>query len=134
MAIDPREIKSIEDSMVHDLDEEPHPKGWGIYFTLRFLSRVVMAVYGLMLLGMMVIHVVLGKAATPLFLRPESTLLMLPVVIVAAYLYVTSDPEPDVSKMRSPLGKVMTFIAVFLGMQALSIASWIGLAKAFSLH
>src|ERR1700682_4349217 len=26
MAIDPKEIKSIEDSMVHDIDEEPKPE------------------------------------------------------------------------------------------------------------
>ncbi len=51
MTIDPKEIDTIEKSMVHDVDEEPKPKGWGIYLTLRFLSKVVLGVYGVMLLG-----------------------------------------------------------------------------------
>lgn len=134
MTIDPKEIKSIEDSMVHDLDESPHPEGWGIYLTLRFLSRIIMAAYGVMLLGMISIEVVLREGPVPIFLRREATLLALPIVIVAAYLYLTSEPEPDLSKLRTPLGKALTFIAVFVGLEACAILSWIGLVKAFSLR
>lgn len=134
MTIDPKEIKSIEDSMVHDLDEEPHPEGWGIYATLRFISRVILASYGLMLFGMVVLQVVMRNTPIPFFLRPESTLLALPIAVVAAYLYFTSDPEPELAKKRTSLGKVVTFAVVFIGMQALSILTWVGLVKAFSLH
>ncbi len=137
MAIDPNEINSIEDSMVHDIDEEPHPEGWGIYVTLRFLSKVILAVYGLMLLGMLSLHIILRYTAIsliPTVMRPESTLIVLPIALVAAYLYLTSVPEPEISKKRTPLGKCVTFIIVFLGMQAASILTWIGLAKAFSLR
>lgn len=134
MPIDPKEINSIEDSMVHDIDEEPHPEGWGIYATLRFLSRIIMAAYGVMLLGMLVLEVLLRNSPVPIFLRAEATLMALPIAIVAAYLYFTSEPEPELSKKRAPLGKVITFVVVFVGMEAISILSWIGLAKAFSLH
>src|ERR1700704_2884225 len=83
MAIDPKEINSIEDSMVHD-DEEPKPEGIGVYLTLRFLSEVVLGVYGLMLLGMVILQMVVQKGTSvPVFLLPESVLIGLPVVLAA---------------------------------------------------
>jgi|SRR5439155_13196866 len=135
MAIDPKEINSIEDSMVHDVDEEPKPEGIGVYLTLRFLSEVVLGVYGLMLLGMVLLQVILrGGQTIPIFLMPESVLMGLPMALVAAYFYFVSDHEPDVAKMRKPGGKVVTFIITFVIMQVISVLLWIGLAKAFSLH
>jgi hypothetical protein len=135
MAIDPKEINSIEDSMVHDVDEEPKPEGIGVYLTLRFLSEVVLGVYGLMLLGMVLLQVILrGGQTIPIFLMPESVLMGLPMALVAAYFYFVSDHEPDVAKMRKPGGKVVTFILTFVIMQVISVMLWIGLAKAFSLH
>jgi hypothetical protein len=71
MAIDPKEINSIEDSMVHDVDEGPQPEGVGVYLTLRFLSEVVIGVYGVMLLGMVILQVALrGGQSIPLSLMP----------------------------------------------------------------
>jgi hypothetical protein len=135
MAIDPKEINSIEDSMVHDVDEEPKPEGVGVYLTLRFLSKVILGVYGVMLLGMVIVQVVLSHGERiPLFLMPESVLLGLPIAIVAAYFYFVSDQEPDVAKMRTPLGKVLTFVIAYVVMQVISILLWVALAKAFSLH
>ena len=135
MAIDPKEINSIEDSMVHDVDEEPKPEGVGVYLTLRFLSEVVLGVYGLMLLGMVLLQVILrGGQSIPIFLMPESVLMGLPMALVAAYFYFVSDHEPEVAKMRKPGGKVVTFIVTFVIMQMISVLLWIGLAKAFSVH
>ena len=134
MAIDPKEINSIEDSMVHE-DDEPKPEGVGVYLTLRFLSEVVLGVYGLMLLGMVLLQVILrGGQSVPIFLMPESVLMGLPIALVAAYFYFVSDHEPDIAKMRKPGGKVATFILTFVIMQVISVLLWIGLAKAFSLH
>jgi hypothetical protein len=135
MAIDPKEIKSIEDSMVHDVDEEPKPEGVGVYLTLRFLSEIILGVYGVMLLGMVVVQIVLSHGERiPLFLMPESVLLGLPVTLVAGYFYFVTDHEPDIAKMRTLLGKGITFIITFVVMQVVCMALWVGLAKAFSLH
>ena len=135
MAIDPKEIKSIEDSMVHDIDEEPKPEGVGVYMTLRFLSEIVLGVYGVMLLGMVVVLAILHHGeAIPVFLMPESVLLGLPIALVAAYFYFVTDHEPEIAKMRTPLGKVITFIITYVVMQVVSVLLWVGLAKAFSLH
>jgi len=135
MAIDPKEIKSIEDSMVHDVDEEPKPEGFGVYLTLRFLSEVVLGVYGLMLFAMVILQTVLQKGtAVPVFLMPQSVLMGLPFALVAAYFYFVSDHEPDIAKMRKPVGKVITFIVTFVVMQVISVLLWVGLAKAFTLR
>ena len=135
MAIDPKEIDSIEDSMVHDVDEEPKPEGMGVYLTLRFLSEVVLGVYGVMLLGMVVVQAVLRHGEqVPVFLMLESVLPGLPIALVAAYFYFVTDHEPDIAKMRKPLGKVVTFVITFVVMQVLSVLLWVALAKAFSLH
>jgi len=135
MAIDPKEIKSIEDSMVHDVDEEPKPEGVGVYLTLRFLSEVMLGVYGIMLLGMVVLQTFLQKGQTvPVFMMPESVLMGLPFALVAIYFYFVSDHEPDIAKMRTPVGKVVTFVIAFLVMQVVSVLLWVTLAKAFSLH
>jgi len=85
MPIDPKEIKSIEDSMVHDVDEEPKPEGVGVYLTLRFLSEVVLGVYGVMLLGMVCFRLFLREVRRypPVFLMPQSVLMGLPFAIVA---------------------------------------------------
>src|SRR5580704_15341084 len=83
MAIDPKEIKSIEDSMVHDVDEEPKPEGWGIYLTLRFISEVILGAYAVMLFGMLVLQMVLNHGESiPAFLMPESVLVALPFALV----------------------------------------------------
>ncbi len=135
MRIDPKEIDSIEDSMVHDIDESPKPEGWGIYMTLRYLSEVVLGVYGLMLLGMVVLQVVLrGGSAVPVFLMPQSVLVALPFALVAIYFRLISEPEPEVSKARTPAGKAISFFIVFAAMQIAAVLLWVGLAKAFSLH
>jgi hypothetical protein len=135
MAIDPKEINSIEDSMVHDEGDEPKPEGLGVYFTLRFLSEIVLGVYGTMLFGMVVLQIALrGGQSIPIFLMPESVLMGLPMALVAAYFYFVSDHEPEVAKMRKPGGKAITFIVTFVIMQVISVMLWIGLAKAFSVH
>jgi len=135
MAIDPKEINSIEDSMVHDVDEEPKPEGIGVYLTLRFLSEVVLGVYGVMLFGMLVLQMVLrGGQSLPTSLMPESVLIALPFALVAAYFFFVSDHEPEVAKKRTPAGKAITFIAAFIVIQVLSVSLWMALAKAFSLH
>ena len=135
MAIDPKEVDKIESSMVHDVDEEPHPEGWGVYLTLRFLSEVILGVYGLMLFGMAVVQSILrGDQAMPVFLMPESVLMGLPFALVAVYFYVVSDHEPEIAKKRTPVGKVITFIITFVVMQVVSVMLWIALAKAFSVH
>jgi hypothetical protein len=135
MAIDPKEIKSIEDSMVHDIDEEPKPEGMGVYMTLRFLSEIVLGVYGVMLLGMLVLQMILQRGETvPVFLMPQSVLVALPIAVVALYFYFVSDHEPDVAKMRTPVGKTVTFFVMFVVMQMISVGLWMALARAFSLH
>ena len=134
MAIDPKEIKSIEDSMVHDIDEEPKPEGAGVYMTLRFLSEVILGVYGVMLLGMVIVQVVLSHGRVPAFLMPESVLLGLPIALVAGYFYFVSDHEPEIAKLRSTSGKVITFVITYVIMQVVCALLWVGLAKAFSLH
>ena len=117
MAIDPKEVKSIEDSMVHDIDEEPKPEGMGVYMTLRFLSEVLLGVYGVMLLGMVMVQIdVLSHGERiPVFLMPESVLLGLPIALVAVYFYFVSDHEPDIVKLRTLPGKVITFVITFSG-------------------
>ncbi len=135
MTIDPKEIKSIEDSMVHDVDEEPKPEGWGIYLTLRFLSKIVLGAYGLMLLGMVVLQMVLkGGTVMPVFLMPQSVMVALPFALVAIYFYFISDHEPEISKKRKPLGRVVTFIAGFVLLQVMAVLLWVAMAKMFSLH
>jgi hypothetical protein len=135
MAIDPKEINSIEDSMVHDVDEEPKPEGLGVYMTLRFLSEVILGVYGIMLLSMVIVQAVLGHGEkVPVFLMPESVLLGLPIALVAAYFYFVTDHEPEVVKMRKPMGKVITFVITYAIMQVVSVLLWLALAKSFSLH
>ena len=135
MAIDPKEVDKIESSMVHDVDEEPHPEGWGVYITLRFLSEVILGVYGLMLFGMAVVQSILrGDQAMPVFLMPESVLMGLPFALVAVYFYVVTDHEPEIAKKRTPVGKVVTFVITFVVMQVVSVLLWVALAKAFSLH
>ena len=135
MTIDPKEIKSIEDSMVHDVDEEPKPEGWGVYVTLRFLSKVALGSYGVMLFGMGVLQIVLrGGQTIPVSLMPESVLMALPIALVAAYFYFISDREPEVAKKRTVSGRAVTFLVVFAGMQIVSVLLWIVTAKVFSLR
>jgi len=135
MAIDPKEIKSIEDSMVHDIDEEPKPEGWGIYLTLRFLSKIVLAVYGLMLLGMVVLQVIIrGGTSVPVFLMPESVLMGLPFALVAIYFYFSSEPELEVASQRTMIGKSVSFLIVFVVMQVIAVLLWVVVAKSFILH
>jgi hypothetical protein len=135
MAIDPNEINSIEDSMVHDVDETPQPKGWGIYLTLRFLSKVVLGVYGVMLLGMVVLQILLrGGENMPISLMPQSVLMALPIALVAVYFYFSSELEPELTRKRTAAGRTATFLTVFVLMQAVSVLLWVGIAKAFSLH
>jgi hypothetical protein len=135
MAIDPNEIKNVENSMVHDIDEEPKPEGWGVYLTIKFLSKVVLGVYGVMLLGMVVLQVVLRVGEKiPVTLMPQSVLTVLPFALVAVYFYFIADAEPEAAKKRTMLGRAMTFIVVFLVMQVVAVGLWIGAAKAFSLH
>ncbi len=45
MAIDPKEIKSIEDSMVHDPDEEPKPEGVPSGSSFRSVMRSITAAW-----------------------------------------------------------------------------------------
>jgi hypothetical protein len=134
MAIDPNEIDSIEKSMVHDEDEEPKPEGWGIYTTLRFLSEVVLGVYGLMLFAMVVLQTVMRGQAVPIFFMPQSVLMGLPFALVAIYFYFVSDPEPDIIKKRTVTGRIVTFVIVFIVMRVISVLLWVAIAKSFSLH
>lgn len=135
MAIDPNEIDSIEKSMVHDVDETPQPEGWGIYLTLRFLSKVILGVYGVMLLGMIILQIILrGGANIPVSLMPQSVLMALPIALVAVYFYFTSELEPELARKRTAGGRTAAFLIVFGVMQVVSVLLWVGLAKAFSLH
>jgi hypothetical protein len=135
MAIDPEEIKSIENSMVHDVDEDPKPEGWGVYMTLKFLSKTVLGAYGLMLVGMLALQAALrGGESLPVSLSPESLLFALPIALVAIYLFFTADPELEIAKKRTKLGCVTTLIVVFIVMQVVSVLLWVAIAKSFSLH
>jgi len=135
MAIDPNEIDSIEKSMVHDVDETPRPEGWGIYLTLRFLSKVVLGVYGVMLLGMVILQMLLrGGETMPISLMPQSVLMALPIALVAVYFYFSSELEPDLAKKRTAIGRTIAFLIVFAVIQVVSVLLWVGIAKAFSLH
>jgi hypothetical protein len=135
MAIDPDEIDSIEKSMVHDVDETPQPKGWGIYLTLRFLSKVILGVYGVMLLGMVILQIILrGGENIPVSLMPQSVLMALPIAFVAVYFYFVSELEPELARKRTASGRIVAFLIVFVVMQVVSVLLWVGVAKAFSLH
>src|SRR5260221_14731442 len=106
MAIDPKEIKSIEDSMVHDIDEEPKPEGMGVYLTLRFLSEVDLGVYGVMLLGMGVLQTVLQKGeAAAVFLVPSWGMAGAPFGQEALYFYFMYCAEPHLATIGTPVGK-----------------------------
>lgn len=135
MAIDPNEIDSIEKSMVHDVDEEPQPEGWGIYLTLRFLSKVILGVYGVMLLGMIILQMILRRGETiPVSLMPQSVLMALPIALVAVYFYFISELEPELARKRTAAARIVSFLIVFVVMQVVSVLLWMGIAKAFSLH
>jgi len=135
MAIDPDEIDSIEKSMVHDVDESPQPEGWGMYLTLRFLSKVVLGVYGVMLLVMVILQIFLrGGETIPISLMPQSVLLALPIALVAVYFYFSSELEPELAKKRTAAGRTIAFLIVFAVMQVVSVFLWVGIAKAFSLR
>jgi len=135
MAIDPKEINSIENSMVHDEDPDPKPQGWGIYLTLKFISKTILGVYALMLLAMLALQLALrGGQEMPVSLSPESLLVAIPFALVAIYFYFTADPEPELEKRRNTKGCAATFIGVFVVMQVVSVLLWTWIAKAFSLH
>jgi hypothetical protein len=135
MAIDPKEIDNIEKSMVHDSREDLRPEGRWIYLTLRFVSKAVLAAYGLMLLGMTMFQVVVNKGGNlPVSFRPEAALIMLPFAVVAGFFYLASEPENEIAKKRTHGGRVVAVLSVFVAMQIVSIALWILIAKAFSLH
>jgi heme/copper-type cytochrome/quinol oxidase subunit 2 len=135
MAIDPKEISSIENSMVHDEDPDPKPQGWGIYLTLKFISKIILGVYALMLLAMLALQLALrGGQKIPVSLSPESVLVAIPFALVAIYFYFTSDPEPELEKMHTTKGRVATFIGVFVVMQVVSVLLWVLIARAFSLR
>ena len=136
MAIDPNEINSIENSMVHDQDEDPKPEGWGIYLTLKFISKMMLIAYGMMLILMLGLQLALRNGdKMPTSLSPESLLFALPIALVAIYLYFTADVDADeVVKLRTKAGSIVMFISVFAVMQVVSVLLWVGIAKAFSLH
>jgi len=136
MVIDPNEIKSIEDSMVHDEKDDPRElTGAAVYLTLPFISKVILAVFGVMLLAMLALQVALREGEKmPASLRPESLLFAFPVALVAVYLLVVGEPEPEISKKRTNPGRIVTFIAVFVVMQVVSVVLWMMTAKVFSLH
>ena len=135
MAIDPNEINSIENSMVHDEESDPQPKGWLVYVTLKFLSKVALGVYGLMLLAMLVLQMALrGGSKISVFLSPESLLVALPFALVAIYFYFVTDAEPEISKRRTTTGRLMTIVMMFVVLQVVSVLLWVGIAKSFSLH
>lgn len=135
MAIDPKEINSIEDSMVHDEDPDPKPRGWGVYLTLKFISKTILGVYALMLLAMLALQLVIGGGQQiPVSLSPESLLVAIPFALVAIYFFFTADPEPELEKMHTTKGRLATFIGVFVVMQVVSVLLWVLIAKAFSLH
>ena len=135
MAIDPKEINSIEDSMVHDQDGDPKPEGVGVYLTLKFLSKILLGAYGVMLLAMLGLQLALrGGQELPVSLSPESLLVALPFAVVAVYFFFTAESEPETEKMRTTLGSAVTFLVVFVVLQVLSVLLWVGMAKAFSLH
>jgi len=135
MAIDPDEIDSIEKSMVHDVDETPQPEGWGIYLTLRFLSKVILGVYGVMLLVMVILQIFLrGGTTIPVSLMPQSALMALPIALVAVYFYFVSEPDLELARKRTAAGRAVAFLIVLAVMQVVSVLLWVVIAKAFSLH
>jgi hypothetical protein len=121
--------------MVHDEDAAPKPEGWGVYLTLKFISKTILGVYGVMLLAMLALQLALrGGQQMPVSLSPESLLVAIPFALVAIYFYFTAESEPEIEKMRTLKGCIATFIAGFLILQIVSVLLWVGIAKAFSLH
>jgi hypothetical protein len=131
MPTDPEELeelKHLEDSLVHDEDEEPKPEGLGVYATPKFLSRAVLVAYGVMILLLGVSYLAFRGPLIPVLLT-----VALPFALVALYLNFVSPAEPDIAQKRTTQGRVITTIIVFIVMQAISVFLWWATAKAFTL-
>jgi hypothetical protein len=134
MAIDPEEAKRIEDSLVHDTEDDPQPEGVGIYLTARFLSEVVLAAYGLTMVASLFVHVLLpGGGMVLISLKPQAVLMGLTMALGAVFFYLSSGPDPELSQQRTWKGRLITFGIVLLVVQAVSVLLWLALSKAFSL-
>ena len=112
------------------------PQGWGIYLDASvFISRLVLGVYGLMLVGMGLLQVLFPAGrSVPTILMPQSVVVMFPLAIVAIYFYFVAEPEPEAAKRRRIVGRVATFAGVLVVMQVLAVLLWMGISKAFKLH
>lgn len=137
MAIDPEEAKRIEDSLVHDADDDEIPEGRGIYLTARFLSKATLVVYGFLLAVSLLLHVLMrGGALIPISLNAEAVLMGLPIAIGAIFFYLNAGPYPDqvVAPKRTWAGRAVVLGITFVVVQVVSVLLWLGLAKAFSLQ
>jgi hypothetical protein len=134
MDIDPEEARRIEDSLVHDTEDDRQPEGIGIYLTARFLSKVLLAAYGLTMVASLFVHVLIsGGGLILISLKPQAVLMGLSMALGAVFFYLSSGPDPELSKQRTWKGRLITLGVVFIVMQVISVLLWLGLAKAFSL-
>jgi hypothetical protein len=135
MTIDSEDLKRLEDSLVHDVDDEPVPEGWGIYATPRFLARTTLIAYILMVvLVLLAGRIYSAGEPIPVFLMPGSLFVALPFAIVALYLDIVTPAEPEIAKKRTTQGRILTTLVSYVVLQLLTTGAWIGIALSFKLH
>jgi hypothetical protein len=133
MPIDDDDLKHLEESLVHDEDDEPQPEGWGIYATPKFLARVTLIAYAIM------IAFVLGALCysgshIPVIFMPGSLVVALPFALVGLYLNWVSESESVLAKKRTTQGRLVAGFAVWFVLQAATVLIWLGIVRAFSLR
>lgn len=137
MAIDPKSLEHLEDSLVHDEEEEEkelQPHGVGIYLTPKFLGHSTILAYGAMAFVVLAAGGLYPGERIPVILMPGSLLVALPFAVVGLYLDLTSPPEPVLAKQRTVFGRLATGVIDYVVLQILTAATWVGLALAFKLH
>lgn len=135
MPINPEDLKRLDDALVNEEDEpEPVPQGWGVYVTPKFLSQVVLGVYGLMLAVMLVVRWTVHTAMLPVMWMVTPVLAVLPIVLAALYLAWVTPPEPQVAAMRTRRGRIVTFVLVYMVMQVVTVLLWLAIDRMFTLR
>ena len=137
MAIDPEDMKHLEDALVHDAEEEdePIPEGWHVYLTQKFLSKSVVLAYGILLLSIIISQVVVHGERVLILFMPVSALVALPIAIAGFYLnFVTPDERIEIRRKRTTPGRVIAVLLVFVVFGLVTVLTMIGLQRAFTLQ